>query len=376
MLTIAVVILGTLYLCLAFLFLLGTFKENAEGGEDTQPFVSIVIAAKDEQANIGRCLESLLAQNYPEDKFDIFVTDDCSEDCTAEIVRSYAVRFPKIQLLQAKSPPKGLSGKQHALAMGIENSAGEIILTTDANCTVSPEWVRKTAAHFPPEVGLVAGFTFLEAKGLFAKLQCLDLLYLLTIGWGATGIGKPTSAIGKNLGFRRKAYEEVGGYQGVGFTLNEDLALLGAIRDTRRWRIQFIADPSQAVTASPTETFPRFLGQRKRWTLAGLKKIPFFGQFVLVIAFCSRLLVIVLLLLSPLRAECLRLAAAVFLATSLSDFLILLRSVIRLKRRDLLRYLPLIFPFQLLYQSIIGTSVLLGRRQLCWKGRKYDGHLV
>ncbi|MCD6169623.1 MAG: glycosyltransferase [Candidatus Latescibacteria bacterium] len=376
MLTIAVVILGTLYLSLAFLFLLGTFKESAEGGEDTQPFVSIVIAAKDEQTNIGRCLDSLLAQNYPEDKFDIFVTDDCSEDCTAEIVRSYAVRFPKIRLLQAKSPPEGLSGKQHALAMGIENSAGEIILTTDANCTVPPGWVRKTVAHFSPEVGLVAGFTFLEAKGLFAKLQCLDLLYLLTIGWGATGIGKSTSAIGKNLGFRRRAYEEVGGYQGVGFTLNEDLALLGAIRDTHRWRIRFIADPSQAVTASPTETFPGFLGQRKRWTLAGLKKIPFFGQFVLVIAFCSRLLVIVLLLLSPLRAECLRLAAAVFLATSLSDFLILLRSVIRLKRGDLLRYLPLIFPFQLLYQSIIGTSVLLGRRQLCWKGRKYDGHLV
>jgi cellulose synthase/poly-beta-1,6-N-acetylglucosamine synthase-like glycosyltransferase len=377
MFTIAAVILGTLYFSLVILFLWGTFKESGRGKEKTQqPFVSIVIAAKDEQGNIGRCLDSLLAQNYPGDKFDIFVVDDCSEDCTAEIVRTYAARFAKVHLLQVKSPPENLPGKQHALAVGIEGSRGEIILTTDANCTAFPEWISKTAALFSPEVGLVAGFTLLEAKGLFAKLQCLDLLYLLTIGWGATGIGKPTSAFGKNLGFRRKAYEEVGGYQRLGFALNEDLALLEAIHDTHRWRIRFIAEPSQTTTASPAKSFPEFFNQRKRWTLAGLKKIPLFGRFVLVTAFCSRLLVITLVLLSPLRGDYLRLAAAVFLVTSLSDFLILFRSIVRLKRKDLLKYSPLMFPFQLFYQSIIGTSVLLGRKQLCWKGRTYDDHFM
>ena len=377
MFTIAAVILGTLYFSLAILFLWGTFRERREGKEKTQrPFVSIVIAAKDEQTNIGRCLDSLLAQNYPGDRFDIFVVDDCSEDCTAEIVRTYAARFPKVHLLQVKSPPEDLPGKQHALAVGIEGSGGEIILTTDANCTASPEWISKTVALFSPEVGLVAGFTFLEAKGLFAKLQCLDLLYLLTIGWGATGIGKPTSAMAKNLGFRRKTYEEVGGYQGLEFALSEDLALLEAICDTHRWRIRFIADPAQTTTASPAKTFPEFLNQRKRWTLVGLKRISRFGQFVLVTAFCSRILVITLLLLSPLRRNYLGLAAAVFLVTSLSDFLILFRSIVRLKRKDLLKYSPLMFPFQLFYQSIVGTLVLLGRKQICWKGRKYDDHFM
>ena len=377
MFTIAAVILGTLYFSLAILFLWGTFKESRRGKEKTQqPFVSIVIAAKDEQTNIGRCLDSLLTQDYPGDKFDIFVVDDCSEDRTAEIVRTYAARLPKVHLLQVKLPSEDLPGKQHALAVGIEGSRGEIILTTDANCTIPSEWISKTAAFFSPEVGLVAGFTILEAKGLFAKLQCLDLLHLLTISWGATGIGKPTSAMGKNLGFRRRAYEEIGGYQGLGVALSEELALLKAIHDTHLWRIRFIADPSQTTTASPVKSFPEFLNQRKRWTLAGLKRISLFGQFVLVTAFCSRILVIILLLLSPLRGNYLGLAATVFLVISLSDFLILFRSIVRLKRKDLLKYSPLMFPFQLFYQSIVGTLVLLGRRQLYWRGRKYKAPLV
>ena len=77
------------------------------------PFVSVLVPARNEESNIVRCLESLLAQNYP--NFEIIVANDRSTDKTEQIVREMAGRFPRLRLLNVNDLPEGWTGKTHAL---------------------------------------------------------------------------------------------------------------------------------------------------------------------------------------------------------------------------------------------------------------------
>jgi len=345
--------------------------QETRDGVAWEPFVSVIVAARDEEDTIGRCLHSLVRQDYPGERYEVTIVDDRSSDSTAKVVGDFAKGSPNLHLFRVLSNPQKLSGKQHALNIGIKRSKGDIILITDADCVVPDTWMRRTVQSFADEVGLVAGFTLLEGRDMFARIQTVDLLYLLTIAWGATGMGRPTSLIGNNLAFRRKAYEDVGGYNGIGFTVTEDLALLEAIRDRSNWKIGFIADPSHVVTALPAKTLSEFFQQRKRWAVGGLK-IQAFGLFLLITAFSLRLLTTLYLFLSPFRAGLLSFAMLGFLAAAVADILIASRGITALKRKDLLRYLPFLTPFQFFYQSIIGISVLFGNRTIQWKGRRYE----
>lgn len=122
------------------------------------PTVSILIAARNEETNIGPRIENLLAQNYPKDKFEIIIISDGSQDRTNEIVLKYT-NPPK-----AKAPPVKLlaldnsKGKPNALNQGMSLAKGEIILFTDARQSFNRNVTKELVANFSdPTVGCVSG---------------------------------------------------------------------------------------------------------------------------------------------------------------------------------------------------------------------------
>ena len=128
-------------------------------GKSTQNYqVSIIIAARNEEQNIGSCLQALADQSYPADRFEIIVVDDRSIDDTQRIVQSYCRQFANIRLIQVTELTQGISPKKNALQKGIESASGQIILTTDADCIPEPGWVTAMVSYFEPDVGLVADF--------------------------------------------------------------------------------------------------------------------------------------------------------------------------------------------------------------------------
>src|SRR5207245_3859047 len=94
---------------------------------DDNPVVSIIVPARDEEACLGTCLESLVAQTGI--TFEIIVVDDDSSDRTAEIARS----FPGVDVIQAGPLPDGWTGKNNAMAAGAKVAKGKWLLFTDAD---------------------------------------------------------------------------------------------------------------------------------------------------------------------------------------------------------------------------------------------------
>jgi glycosyltransferase involved in cell wall biosynthesis len=105
------------------------------------PFVSIIVPARDEEAYICRCLESLLATDYPVDRFEILVVDGRSEDRTRKIVAEYATRKREVCLLD--NPRRTAPA---AMNIGIRHAAGDVILRADAHSVYPPEYVPRLVA--------------------------------------------------------------------------------------------------------------------------------------------------------------------------------------------------------------------------------------
>ena len=335
-----------------------------------RPRVSILVAARNEENNLGACLESLVAVDYPKELLQILVIDDSSSDRTLEIARRFEARYPYARAIHLTRQVAGLSGKASAICQALDESTGEIILVTDADCVVPRTWVEAYVSYYTPEVGIVGGFTVLDRRGdrtpLFGKVQSLDWVYLLTVGAGAAGLGKPVSVLGNNFSFRRDAYDAVGGYRNLGFSIIEDFSLMQAVVRRTDWRVCFPLDRGTAVYSKPMATFAEFHQQRKRWA-AGGKEVSLFAKSLMAVAFLTHLLLPLGLAVPGLRS----LAGVGILAVLAVDALLLWPSTHVLQRRDLLRYLV---PFELFYffYTTFFAPVVIFPTSVQWKGVRYE----
>ena len=232
---------------------------------------TVIVAARDEERNIEQCLRSLDKLIYPEGKLEIILVDDNSSDSTNEIISEFISNKPKFKLIKPTKNFGKTVGKARAIANAIEIAEGEIILTTDADCSVNPLWAKTTASYFSDNVAMVCGYTNQKVKSLFDAVQDMDFIYLLTVAGGAINLGKPLSAIGNNMSYRKSAYYDTGGYANIEFSVTEDFQLLMAINKLKGWRIIYPADKDCLVTSEPCPDIKTLLLQKRRWAVGGMK---------------------------------------------------------------------------------------------------------
>jgi cellulose synthase/poly-beta-1,6-N-acetylglucosamine synthase-like glycosyltransferase len=106
--------------------------ESYAGPPEAAPRVSILVAAKDEQASVETCIRSLLAQDYP--SFEIIAADDRSEDDTGPILDRLAAEDPRVRTVHIRDLPPGWAGKNHALHTALQHATGQVLFFTDADC--------------------------------------------------------------------------------------------------------------------------------------------------------------------------------------------------------------------------------------------------
>ena len=336
---------------------------------DSDPFVSVIIAAKDEADNLYPCLQSVLEQEYPQEKLEILVVNDDSGDGTERILQSFNRHHANFRYINLDASSKLLPGKAGAILPAIEQAKGEIICLTDADCRVAPGWIKGLVRHFDEKTGLVGGFTLLDSgkkrSSLFGKVQSLDWLFLLGIACGSSLMGKPLSWVGNNLAFRKKAYDEIGGFKHFENSLIEDFSLINAIANKTHWQIKFLAEPDTLVRSLPLSSLRRLYNQRKRWA-TGIKNMSFFGKLVMVTSFVAHLwLLPVLFVLPPIFA-----VIGLFVLF-LTDFNLVLTAAKKVNRIDLLAYF---IGFELFYlsYSILLPFLILFDQKIEWKNRVYN----
>ncbi len=346
------------------IFYFGSRKMFPRINEEEYPSATVVVAARNEEENILRCLESLDKIIYPAEKLEIIIVDDNSTDNTGKIIDNFISGKSKFKKIKAKKEIGKLKGKTNALANAIEIAQGEIILTTDADCAVSPTWVSTTASYYTSDVAIVDGYTTQTADSFFSGMQAIDFIYLQTVGAGTINLRMPISCIGNNMSYRKKAYLEVGGYEKIPFSVTEDFQLLNAINDLKKYKIIFPINPDALVTSLSCKNLKELYRQKKRWSVGGLG-VPLSGYLVLVFGFLANLF----LLLTPFFFSPVWLYLA--LIKIIFDFFLVYNSHKALLITDRLKYF---IPFQIyyvLYVFFIPFMLIFLNHKVVWKGREY-----
>ena len=334
-----------------------------------EPVVSVIVPARNEEENIGNCLQSLRRVDYPSRKLQIIVVDDHSEDKTASVVREYCTSEENVTLLTLSDDEQCGSGKISALAYGYECAEGEIVFQTDADCEVSEGWIKDLLTVFGDDVGIVGGMTLPrpspEKKTCFIDVQTLDLMYLLGVGAGANSLGIPLSCFGNNLAIRKKAYDAIGGYESIPFTFTEDFAIFQAI--TRGgWNTGFALTEFSLVYSRPPRAFRDFINQRLRWAVGGIK-LAGKGVVLLVTAFVFHLAIPVAVILGSSSIV----VAFSATAAAVTDLMLLIILAKRVGKTSVLWSFPLFEVYFFLNTSVFGLVVPFAKK-LKWKGRKWE----
>ncbi len=221
----AFLLLFSLNLALNLLFL-----KRPSGSDEklpTAPFVSILVPARNEEANIERCLDSLMKQDYP--AYEILVLDDNSTDKTAEIVLRIQENSPAVRLLRGKPLPEGWAGKPHACYQLAQQAAGPWLLFIDADTVHAPFMLRSVMKiAVEQKASLLSGLPRQLTSGLPQKIV-MPFMYFLVLSWfpiwflNGTKKPWPTLAIGQFMLFPSDEYWRVSGHRAVKSRIIEDV---------------------------------------------------------------------------------------------------------------------------------------------------------
>jgi len=352
-----------LYLVQIGTFLAGLAKSRIQRFTEATPFVSVIIAARNEENNIAACLKSVCNQSYLPHNYEVLVIDDHSEDRTRDIAAGLAREYSVIKVVSASSGGP-LLGKTNALADGISQSRGEIILITDADCAVPATWIEETVKRYTPTVGIIGGMTLQRASRPFEGMQSLDWAYLLGVASAAVAWRNPLSTIGNNLSFRRKAYDDVGGYEAIPFSVTEDYSLFQAITKSGKWEYLYPLSPDLLVESSPCPTWRDLIRQKHRWGKGGLD-MKVTGFLIMAVGFAQHALILTGPFYGSLFAA---LTGWLFKATG--DYLFLSRVLKQVNRPQEMKYFHYFQLYYLLYVLVLPFMVFFGRK-VVWKGRSY-----
>jgi cellulose synthase/poly-beta-1,6-N-acetylglucosamine synthase-like glycosyltransferase len=231
--------------------------------------ISVIIPARNEEQNIGICLQSILQQKYSANLFEVIVVDDHSTDGTADIVKSFTTN--NVRLISLKDFTDGTtlnSYKKKAIDVAIKQSTGTLIVTTDADCIVPATWLQSIASFYEKNnpAFIAAPVAYYNENNFLQIFQSLDFMTLQGITGASVYKKFHSMCNGANLAYERKAFDEVGGFKGIDtIASGDDMLLMHKIYQRYPERIQFLKSKEAIVQTQAMETLSDFFNQRIRW---------------------------------------------------------------------------------------------------------------
>lgn len=259
------------------------------------PFVSILLAVRNEENTIVRCLNALSNLNYPQ--FEVLIGNDRSEDQTKKIVENFIQGKNNFKVFDIHAELGMAKGKANVLAHLAKQAKGEYFFITDADIKVPSYWIPGMLKHSEEKTGIVSGVTVIEGQNLFGKLQSLEWIFAFGMIKTVSDLRIPVTAVGNNMMIARKAYESVGGYENIPFSITEDFQLF---RETLKkgWAYKNIVNAEVLAYSKPAENISHLLKQRKRW-MTGAFRLPWLLVVCLLIQSLFFPVMVITLVLFP-----------------------------------------------------------------------------
>lgn len=266
---IIILIISALYLIyiLAFTFGLYNLKEKfLTFNNKNNVKASVLIAARNEEKNIGNLLKSLYNQTFSKELFEVIIIDDHSEDETISIVENFLKEHKDINLKFFKAEKEG---KKHAISQALHLAENELILVTDADCFLKETWIESIVNFYKEEncKMILAPVLLSPAETFFEKIQVLEHLSLIGSTAGSAAIGFPVMCNGANMAYERLAAMEVE-KQRKDFNIpsGDDMFLMEYfIKNYGAENVKFLLSKTAIVKTNTCKNISEFFRQRRRW---------------------------------------------------------------------------------------------------------------
>ncbi|MCK5776274.1 MAG: glycosyltransferase, partial [Bacteroidales bacterium] len=230
--------------------------------------ISIVIAIRNESANLPLLLTSISQLDYPHHLFEVIFIDDHSEDNSKEIINTFIKDYTQITIKYLALGEDNF-GKKTALYEAYKQTNNNIIITTDGDVELPIEWLTNTAKAFQdPNILMVLGGVKINHSASFiGDFQALELLSLIASGAGAARLKHPIMSNGANISFRKKILNQLNkDALRPNIPSGDDMFLM--LETKRKFgaeSIIFLKDISHFIHTSPITSWKELINQRTRW---------------------------------------------------------------------------------------------------------------
>ena len=373
---IVIILLCLVYLTRVFVIKLAASKSRKKYKENTNykslPFVSVIVPARNEEENIENCINSILKSNYPTDLFELIIVNDRSKDKTLEVIENISKRRNttiKICNITTETANPNLKGKPGAIKTGIDNAKGELLLMTDADCFVTPNWIYRTVQHFidaktkNENIGMICSYTNVVSDKLFHYFQAAEWTYMHTFACAGIGLNTVLGCFGNNIAITKEAYNEIGGYEMLKFSVTEDYVLLKAIFDAG-FSVKYLCLKDTIVETLPVNSFKEYMLQRKRWAVGAM------NLGIKAVIYVTSSIALWLAIIGSIFAEQWELLIASCLLRFLGDCLILFPVFNVLDVKYLKKWIPLSVCFYSIVEIVL--VFMITNKKVYWKGQLFN----
>jgi cellulose synthase/poly-beta-1,6-N-acetylglucosamine synthase-like glycosyltransferase len=338
------------------------------------PFISIIVAARNEEMNMYQLLQCLSHQTYS--AYEIIIINDRSTDRTGQFIDDFKKKYSHITCVDITDLQDDMPAKKNALRAGIEASKGEILCFTDADCLPPPHWIEEVVKSFAPNVGLVAGYSPYQIppiqaspgkyiKKIFFKFIRYEEFRAAVWSAGSIGWNAGWLCTGRNLAYRRKVYDEVNGFEKIKMSISgDDDLFLQLVRRQTSWKIHYVKTPESFIPTVPPINFWSFIEQRKRHFSAA-QFFPLPMMFFFFIYHSSNLLLFISPFLFLINVLTLPVVITAFSAKLIGDIILFKYSHRTFEASNFRSSFILMEALYILYNSLIGPLSIF--RKFAWK---------
>lgn len=343
------------------------------------PFISIIIAARNEENNIAKCIRSINEQTYPANKFELIIVNDHSTDNTAEIIKSFPNENIRLINLGEFIQNRELNSyKKKCIETALTFAKGELIVTTDADCTVPKKWIETIVSFYnetksvfiaAPVVFSNAGLKDSIGKKLLVIFQSLDFMTLQGITGASVSKKMHNMCNGANLAYTKNAFHAVNGFEGIdNIASGDDMLLMNKIQQLFPDKIGFLKSRDAIVETGAEDTLRGFINQRIRWASKSDKYADKKITSVLILVYFLNVWLFVLAISSFFSIHIFYLFIGALALKAMIELIFMIPVANFFDRQKLLYYFIPAQPFHILYTIIAGWLGKFGNYN--WKGRR------
>jgi len=349
---IIILLLGSIYGITLIIFAI-TFSVKKEDNKldlNTYPDVSLLIAFRNEQANLSELIQSILSQNY-NGNFEVLLSNDHSTDNSKNIISKF-----KDERIKVLNIPDDHIGKKSALRYAAKKAKSEILLFTDADCILPKNWIKTMVSGLiNMNTDMLCGPVIFKKEGTFLN-NLFRLEFMSLTGSGAAGffINKPFLCNGANFAIKRESYEKAMSHINDKYSSGDDIFLLHYI--SKNGKADFLKNSDSFVVTNAPENIRSFFNQRIRWASKTTGYKDPFSIYMSLITFGFSLILFFAPIFALINPHIWYLFLVGFLSKTIADKIFLFPVTKFYKSKELIFLVPIL---QIVYPCYIVTTVIL-----------------